>query len=189
MINQDHSMNNLNKCPYPIPTKNLDHTHQGIKNISNMSLVLNQTKTNTKIQKFNPYQIKPQMQHPTHTPTENSSKTIPGNKPDIYEINIQHQELNKGMHIAKTLKGNLESQQKTNTSGIVKGIKAILKTPIQNLEKPIFLFRKTHEAAVRNSKILACINCGTKRQPSKLWIRIPKHSGLGKIILLSRVQG
>ena len=30
-----------------------------------------------------------------------------------------------------------------------------LKTPIQKSEKPIFSFRRTHEAAVRNRKILA----------------------------------
>ena len=29
-IKQDHSMNKINKCSHPIPTKNLDHTHQGI---------------------------------------------------------------------------------------------------------------------------------------------------------------
>ena len=34
-------------------------------------------------------------------------------------------------------------------------IKAILKAPIQKFEKPIFLFRRTHEAAVSNIKILA----------------------------------
>ena len=33
----------------------------------------------------------------------------------------------------------------------------ILKTPVQKFDKPIFLFRRTHEAAVRNSKILAAI--------------------------------
>ena len=37
-------------------------------------------------------------------------------------------------------------------------IKAILKTPIQKLDKPIFLFRRTNEAEVRNIKILASFN-------------------------------
>ena len=34
---------------------------------------------------------------------------------------------------------------------------AILKTPVQKFEKPIFLFRRTPEAAVRDNKILAAI--------------------------------
>ena len=114
MINQDYSINNINKYSHPILTKNIDHTHQGIKNIFNISLILTQKKTNTKIHKFNPYQIKSQMQQLTHTPTKNPSKTIPVNQPNIYDINIQRQELNKGTHIANTLKCKLNSQQKTN---------------------------------------------------------------------------
>ena len=58
------------------------------------------------------------------------------------------------MIIENTLKGNLNSQQKTNTSWIVTKIKTILKTPIQKFEKTIFSFRRTHEAAARNSQIL-----------------------------------
>ena len=34
----------------------------------------------------------------------------------------------------------------------------ILKTPVQKFENPIFLFRRTHEAAVRDNKIFAAIN-------------------------------
>ena len=41
----------------------------------------------------------------------------------------------------------------------MKTIKAILKTPIQKSERPIFLFRITPEAAVRDIKILAAFNC------------------------------
>ena len=37
-------------------------------------------------------------------------------------------------------------------------IKAIMKTPIQKFEKPIFSFKRTHEAEVRNGKILAAFN-------------------------------
>ena len=37
-------------------------------------------------------------------------------------------------------------------------MKAILKTPIQKLDKPIFSFRRTNEAAYMNSKILAAFN-------------------------------
>ena len=58
------------------------------------------------------------------------------------------------MLIANTLKGKLNSQHTTNASWIVTTIKAILNTPIQKFENIIFLFRRTHEAAVRNSKIL-----------------------------------
>ena len=59
------------------------------------------------------------------------------------------------MIIENTLKRKLDSQQKTNTSWIVTKTKTILKTLIQKFEKNIFSFRRTHEAAVRNSKILA----------------------------------
>ena len=41
------------------------------------------------------------------------------------------------MHIANTLKVNLNSQQKTTTSWLVTTIKAILNAPIQKLENPI----------------------------------------------------
>ena len=34
---------------------------------------------------------------------------------------------------------------------------AIMKTPVQKFENPIFLLRRTHKAAVRDSKILAAI--------------------------------
>ena len=58
------------------------------------------------------------------------------------------------MLIANTLKGELNSQQKTNALWLVTTIKVILKTTIQKFEKPIFLFSIKHEAAVRDSKIL-----------------------------------
>ena len=61
------------------------------------------------------------------------------------------------MLTANTLKGNLDSQHLTNASWIVTTIKATLKTPIQKSENPISSFRRTHEAAVRNSKILAAL--------------------------------
>ena len=59
------------------------------------------------------------------------------------------------MVISNNLKGELKSQQNTNASWLVTKIKVILKLPIQKFEKPIFLFRRTHEAAFRSSKILA----------------------------------
>ena len=95
------------------------------------------------------------MQQLTHTPRENPSTDIHGSQQKIYDINILHQELYKGMLIENTLKGKLNSQQMTNSSWIVTMIKAILKTPIQKFKNPIFSSRRTHEAAVRNSKILA----------------------------------
>ena len=73
-------------------------------------------------------------------------------------MNIQLQELNKGTHIANTLKGHLNSQQKTNALWLVTTIKAILNTPIKIFVNPIFLFRKTHEAAFRTSTILPAFN-------------------------------
>ena len=73
------------------------------------------------------------------------------------DINIQRQKLYKGKLTENTLKVKLNSQKTTNTSGIVTTIKTIMNTPIQKSEKPIFSFRITHEAAVRNSKILAAI--------------------------------
>ena len=61
------------------------------------------------------------------------------------------------MLIANNLKVKLNSQKTTNASWLEIMIKAILKTPIQKSENPIFSFRRPHEAAVRNSKILAAI--------------------------------
>ena len=51
------------------------------------------------------------------------------------------------MLTANALKGKLERW-------LVTMINATLKTPIHKFEKPIFSFRRTHEAAVRNSRIL-----------------------------------
>ena len=59
------------------------------------------------------------------------------------------------MLIANTLKVKLNSQQSTNASWLVTTIKSTLKIPIQKFGKPIFSFKRTHEAAVRNSKIMA----------------------------------
>ena len=59
------------------------------------------------------------------------------------------------MLIAKTLEGKLNSPQSTNALWLVTTIKATLKIPIQKFEKPIFSFKRTHEAAVRNRKTLA----------------------------------
>ena len=97
------------------------------------------------------------MQKLTHNPIENPSTNVHGNQQNIYDINIQRQELDKSMITANTLKGKLNSQQTTNALWQVATIKAILKTPIQKFESSIFYFKRTHEAAVRNSKILAAI--------------------------------
>ena len=50
------------------------------------------------------------MQQLTRTPAENASKTIPVYQKNIYDMNIQHQELKKWMQIENTPKGNLSSQ-------------------------------------------------------------------------------
>ena len=76
----------------------------------------------------------------------------------MYDVNIQIQELNKGMYISDTLKGKLSRQQKTNTLWLVRTNKGILKTRTHKLEKPIFLFKITNEAAVRNSKTITKFN-------------------------------
>ena len=68
-------------------------------------------------------------------------------------------ELDKGLLIANTLKVKLNSQQSTNASWLVTTVKATLKIPIQKFENPIFLFRRTHKVAVRNSRILASFKC------------------------------
>ena len=91
----------------------------------------------------------------TYTPTDNPSANVHGNQQSIYDINTQRKELDKGMLIANTLKGKPNSQQSTNASWLVTTIKAALKTPIKKFEKPILLFSRTHEAAVRNRKIRA----------------------------------
>ena len=61
------------------------------------------------------------------------------------------------MLTANTLKGKLNSQQLTNTSWLVTTIKTTLRIQIQKFEKPIFSFKRTHEAAVRNRKIIAAL--------------------------------
>ena len=63
------------------------------------------------------------------------------------------------MLTSNTLKGKMNIQHMTNLSWLVTNIKAILKTPIHKFENPIFLFRRTYEAAVRNRKILAALRC------------------------------
>ena len=73
----------------------------------------------------------------------------------FYDINIQRQEIDKEIIIENTIKINLKSQQSTNASWLVTTIKSILKTPIQKFENTIFLFRRTHEASVRNRKTIA----------------------------------
>ena len=96
----------------------------------------------------------------TYKPADNLNTNVHGNLQSISDINTQHIELDKGMLIANTLNGKLNSQQSTNTSWLVTTIKATLKTPIQKFEKPIFSFRRTHAAEVRNSKIIAAFKGG-----------------------------
>ena len=99
------------------------------------------------------------MKQLTHTPKENSSTNLHGYQQSINDINIQRQELHKGLIIASTLKDKLNSQHTTKASWLVTTIKAILKMPIKKFENTIFSFRRTHEAAVRNIKILVSFKC------------------------------
>ena len=92
----------------------------------------------------------------TYKPTDNQSTNVHGNQQRISDINNQQIiELDKGMLTENILQGKLNSQQSTNSSWLVTMIKATLKITIQKSEKPIFSFKITHEAAVRNIKILA----------------------------------
>ena len=84
------------------------------------------------------------MQQLIYTPTENHRTNVHVKQQSIDDINTQRQELDKGMLIADTLKGNLNSQQSTSASWLVTTIKTTLKTPIQKSEKNIFLFSRTH---------------------------------------------
>ena len=58
---------------------------------------------------------------------------------------------------ANTQNDKLNSQQSTNASWLVTTIKSTLKIPIQKFGKPNFSFKRTHEASVRNSKIMAAL--------------------------------
>ena len=91
----------------------------------------------------------------TYKPTYNPITNVHGNQQSISDTNTQRTELDKGMITANSRKCKLNSQQSTNASWLVITIKATLKIPIQKFEKPIFSFKRTHEAAVRNIKILA----------------------------------
>ena len=51
----------------------------------------------------------------TYSPTDNPSKNVHGNQQSIYDKNTQRKELDKGVLIANTLKGKLNSQNLTNT--------------------------------------------------------------------------
>ena len=84
------------------------------------------------------YQIISHMQQLTHTPTENPSTNVHGNQQNIHYINIQHQELDKGVLITNTLKVKLNSQHTTNELWQVTMITAIPKTPIKKSENPVF---------------------------------------------------
>ena len=78
----------------------------------------------------------------TYTPTDNPSTNVHGNQQSISDINTQCIELDKGMLIANTLKGKLNSQQSTNASWLVTTIKATMKIPIQKFTKTHFLIQE-----------------------------------------------
>ena len=62
----------------------------------------------------------------THNPTDNIITNVHVNQQSISDINTQRIELDKGVLIANTLKGKLNSQQYTNPSWLVTMIKATL---------------------------------------------------------------
>ena len=97
------------------------------------------------------------MQHSNFSPAA-PINTTSENPTDIYDTDIQSQELEKGIHLANIFKGSINRKQKTKTSWLVITIKQILKIPIQKLDKPIFSFKRTNNAAARNSKLLAAFN-------------------------------
>ena len=72
----------------------------------------------------------------TYNPADDASTNIHGNQQIISDINNQHIELDKGMIIANTLKGKLNSLQSTNASWIVTTIKAKLKYQFRNSKRP-----------------------------------------------------
>ena len=173
----------------PYPPKILITPIRGTKTYLICHLFSLRIKLTQKSKHFNPYKIISHMQQLTHTPIQNPSTNVHVNQQSIYDINIQRQKIYKGMLIANTLKDKLNSQQTTNASWLLTMIKAILKTSIQKFEKPIYLFRRTCEVAVRNRKILAAIkrwlrrsDCRTKEHPSRLRIGIPQHSVPRKIV-------
>ena len=49
-----------------------------------------------------------------YTPIDNPSTNVHGNQQSVSDINTQRKELDKGMLIANTLKGKLNTQQSTN---------------------------------------------------------------------------
>ena len=57
------------------------------------------------------------MQELTHTPTENPSTNVHENQQNIYDINIQHQELVKGMLIENPLKVSLSVNRRQTHRG------------------------------------------------------------------------
>ena len=62
------------------------------------------------------------------------------------------------MHTSDILKGKLNRKPKTNTSRLVTTIIEILKTTVQKLDKPIFLFKITNNAAAINRKTITAFN-------------------------------
>ena len=57
------------------------------------------------------------MQQLTHTPTENPSTNVHENQQNIYDINIQRQELDKGMLTENPLKVSLSVNRRRTHRG------------------------------------------------------------------------
>ena len=62
------------------------------------------------------------------------------------------------MYLGNIFKNKLKRKQNKNTSWLITTIKKTPKTPIQKLDKPIFSFKRTNEAASRNIKIISTFN-------------------------------
>ena len=137
---------------HPPYQQNVDPTHRGTKKLYHLFSF--RIKTNTCTSNISTFKSWFTHETLTYKQTGNPCTNVHGHQQSISDINNQHLELDKGILIANTLKGKLNSQQSTNASWIVTTIKSTLKIPIQKFGKPIFSFKRTHEAEVRNSKIM-----------------------------------
>ena len=70
----------------------------------------------------------------------------------------QCQSLDKGKQIAEIIKSKLYEKKKSNATWLVTTIKILIIKLVKKLEKPVFSFKRTYEAAQINSQILAAFN-------------------------------
>ena len=74
------------------------------------------------------------------------------------------------MQMAKFIKCKLYLTQKSNTTWLVTTIKRLIIKPVKKLGKPVFYLKRTHEAAQKNSQILAAFkgNLGSAIEAQKV---------------------